>query len=441
MPGAPKRYLWQNQTAVRTGPITLIGYGMILLFIGAFGGWAVTAPIASATIAPGVIAAAGQNVKIQHLEGGIIRKVVAHEGTHVKKGDPLLILDDTAAQADLYRLLKQVIASEAEIARLSAERDSTGVMTVPADFDEYPAVLDPMRDFTEQQRQFKASKARYTAEENVLKKRVNALSESLTGMKTQKDAIDKQVTILREEADLKKQLVDKGLASRDQYATLESNVANLVGQAGQLEAQIAGTVSQIGEASEQIEQLTTTRVENAIASLNKARVQLGGLREQVRTATAVLKRTTIRAPADGIIVHSVYNSPGSVIRPGEVLMELLPTDSDLIVEAHVRPQDIDLIKPNQVAEMSFTALNTRTTPKVRGKVFYISADHLVTPNTGKAYYVVRLKLDQKLPPEIKTSQVYPGMPVEAFISTGERTFAQYLIKPLLDSMSMAFRQS
>jgi len=158
----------------------------------------------------------------------------------------------------------------------------------------------------------------------------------------------------------------------------------------------------------------------------------------------VLDRTVVRAPVDGIIVHSVYNSPGSVLSAGQAVMELLPTTKELIVEAHVRPQDIDSIKLNQHAELQFTALDARRTPRVKGRVFYISADHLVAnaPEGGAAqpYYVVRLKIDQDLPPEITPEQIYPGMPAEAFISTGERTFADYLIRPLLDSMSLAFRQ-
>ena len=421
--------------------MALVGYLAIALFVGAFGGWAVTAPIASATIAPGVIAAAGQNVMIQHLEGGIIRQVVAHEGEHVKKGDPLLILDDTAAQDTLNRLLKQLIASEAEISRLDAERDDADDLVMPSDFGDYPAALGAKREFQEQERQFSASKARFNAQEQILHQRIGSLKEAVKGLQVQKDAIEKQIGILQNEADIKKKLLDKGLASRSEYASLENDIANLVGQSGSLEAQLASIVSQVGEASEQVEQLKTTRVHDAITALNKARTDVADLDEQIHTARSVLDRTTLRAPVDGIIVRSVYNSAGSVIKPGEVVMELLPTSSALIVEAHVQPQDIDQIRLDQHAEMSFTALNTRTTPKVSGKVFYISADHLVTPNTGKAYYVVRLKINQDLPPEIRPDQIYPGMPVEAFISTGSRTFAEYLVKPLLNSMDLAFRQS
>ncbi|TIP34005.1 MAG: HlyD family efflux transporter periplasmic adaptor subunit, partial [Mesorhizobium sp.] len=156
-------------------------------------------------------------------------------------------------------------------------------------------------------------------------------------------------------------------------------------------------------------------------------------------ARSVLVRTTIRAPADGIIVRSLYNSEGSVIRAGEPAMELLPT-KELIVEAKIKPEDIDSIRVGQGANMMFTALNARTTPKVPGKVFYISADRLTTPSTGQPYYTVRLKMADKLPPQVKPEQIYPGMPVETFISTGERTFLSYLTKPLVDSFQRAFRE-
>lgn len=441
MPNIRVSYRWQEQVKGRTGPMRLVGYTTMALFVIAFGGWATLAPIAGATIAPGIIAAAGQNVSIQHLEGGIVEYVVAHEGDHVSKGDVLLVLDDTAAQVQLNRLLEQVIASEAQIARFEAERDGSVALAIPDDFENFPPPLDPKLEFYEQKKQFLARKARYDSQEQILVQRRNSLQDAMNGLQAQKLAIERQLAILDGEASIQRQLLDKGLTTRNQLMGLERSIADLTGQSGALTAQIASMVSQIGEALAQIEQLTTSRVEEAVSDLNTTRVAVADLREQVRAARHVLARTMVRAPADGVVVQSVHNSRGSVVRPGEVVIELLPTTNELIVEARIQPQEIDSVKLDQTAEMALIALNTRVTPKLRGKVFYISADHLTTPDTGQAYYAVRLKIDQDLPPEIKTDQIYPGMPVQAFISTGTRSFVDYLLRPILDSMDLAFRQA
>ncbi|MEF2074825.1 HlyD family type I secretion periplasmic adaptor subunit [Consotaella aegiceratis] len=431
---------WRDLIPIRTAPIAVLGYSTIALFAGGFGTWAFTAPLAGAIIAPGVIAAAGQNVMVQHLEGGIVQAVVRREGDRVEKGGALLVLDPTAAQAQMNRLLKQLISKRSEIAKFEAERDGAQALTMPASLAGFPDGLQAGQVFGEQQKEFDARMARYTSEMQILAQRVDALRESINGLRVQKRASDDQLAIVQEEVVRKKALLDKGLTNRDEYTGLLRATAALVGQAGSLEAQIASTVTQLSEAREQIEMRTTTRVEDAITSLNEARTEAADLEEQVRTAQSILDRTVVRAPVDGIVVRSVYNSEGSVVRPGEVVMELLPTTDDLIVEARIRPQDIDAIKLDQDAEMMFTALNSRTAPRVEGKVFYISADHLVIPETEQAYYAVRLKIGDELPPGIEASQIYPGMPVEAFISTGERTFADYLIRPLLDSMQHAFRE-
>ena len=440
MKNTAKTYRWQSHINTRTGKATLWGGISVAVFLLAFGFWAATAPLAGATIAPGVIAAAGQNVMVQHLEGGVISEIKFKEGDQVSRGQALIVLDPTLAQAQLNRLLKQWVAGKAEIARLEAERDGLASIVLPTDLGSYAKVSEMSDVFAEQNKEFQVRLARYTSEQEILKQRVTALQDSAAGLRAQKKAAEDQLAIVSEEADRKQGLLEKGLTSRSEYTDLLRSVAELVGQAGFLEAQIASSVTQTVEAREQIERTTTSRVEDAVTQLNSARTKVADLKEQMSAARSVLERTTIRAPVDGVIVRSVYNSEGSVIRAGEVVMELLPTTGELIVEARINPQDIDSIRLGQDASMRFTALNARSTPKVPGKVFYISADRLITPNTGQPYYTVRLKMADKLPPQVKPEQVYPGMPVESFISTGERTFLAYLMKPLMDSFQRAFNE-
>ncbi len=343
--------------------------------------------------------------------------------------------------AQLKRLLQQLVAKQAQIARLVAERDGLDHLSMPDDLKGGRPDVDVAKVFAEEEREFRAGRASFNSELKILSQRVAALGESLQGLRAEKKATQQQLAIVRDEASRKQGLLDKGLTSRDEYATLLRSSAELVGQAGSLEAQIAGTVSQSSEALDEIAKLKAKRVQDAISGLNTLRNDVSDLQQQVRAASVVLDRTTIRAPVDGIIVRSVYNSPGSVIKPGESFMELLPTTSDLIVEAHVKPRDIDSVKQGQDAEMMFSAFNARTTSRIKGKVFYVSADHVVSNDSSKqAYYVVRLKIAQDLPEGVTREKIYPGMPVETFIATGGRTFASYLVRPLADSMSRAFRQ-
>ncbi|RWA76414.1 HlyD family type I secretion periplasmic adaptor subunit [Mesorhizobium sp. M1C.F.Ca.ET.193.01.1.1] len=439
-PIGAKTYRWQRNVDTRTDRITLAGYASVSAFLLGFGFWGATAPIAGATIAPGVVAAAGQNVMIQHLEGGVVSTIKVREGDRVLRGQALIVLDPTVAQSQLNRVLKQWVAQKAEIARLEAERDGLEKIVLPRDVGSYSGAPEFSDVFAEQTKEFQARLARYAAEQGILRQRVAALQEAVAGLRAQKDAAENQLAIVNAETERKKGLLEKGLTNRSEYTDLLRSTAELAGQAGSLEAQIASLATQTVEARQQIERLTTSRVEDAVTELNKALAQVADLKEQINAARSVLSRTTIRAPADGIIVRSLYNSEGSVIRAGEVAMELLPTTNELIIEAKIKPEDIDSIRVGQSANMMLTALNARTTPKVPGKVFYVSADRLITPSTGQPYYTVRLKMADKLPPQVKPEQIYPGMPVESFISTGERTFLTYLTKPLVDSFQRAFRE-
>lgn len=431
---------WRKRVATRTGRIAAAGYLTIAAFVGGFGFWAATAPLAGAAIAPGIVAAAGQNINIQHLEGGIIREIRIREGERVRAGEAVIVLDSTVAEAQLNRLVKQMVAMQAKGWRLEAERDGAENFSMPDSFSAPGNKMEHLAIVSEQQKEFAARLARYRAELEILAQRVAALKEAIEGLNAQKKAGVDQLAIVREEVNRKKELLEQGLTNRSEYTALLRSEAELIGQVGALQSQIASSATQIVEARQQTERLTTTRVEQAVGELNTVRASIADLEEQVRAAQSVLERTVIRAPADGIIVSTVYTAPGSVIRAGEPVIQMLPTTRELIIEAQVRPQDIDLLRVGQEASMLFSALNARTTPQVPGTVFYISADRLIDETNGQPYYTARLKITANLPPEIKVDQIYPGMPVETFIRTGERTFVEYLLQPLADSFARAFRE-
>ncbi|MFZ1681213.1 MAG: HlyD family type I secretion periplasmic adaptor subunit [Rhizobiaceae bacterium] len=430
---------WRNDLPTDVGRISLAGYSTIIAFACGFGIWAATAPLDGAAIAPGIVAAAGQNVSIQHLEGGIVETVNVEEGQKVVVGEALLTLDRTRPEADLNRLAKQLIALEARSARLLGERDGLDRMPEPAFSTILPGgELAPLVD--DQRREFDARLARFRAESEILRQRVGALEESVVGLEAQKKASADQLELVHDEIGRKKALLDKGLTNRSEYTDLLRAEADLIGQVGAITSQLASSASQIMESRQQIERLTTSRVEEAIAELNELRTKSADLAEQIRAAQSILDRTIVRAPTDSIVVRTLYNTPGAVIRPGEPVIELLPTSRDLVIEARLRPADIDVVHLGQAARLRFSALNARTTPEVPGVITYISADRLVDPATKENYYVARLKIENELPDSFDRERIYPGMPVEAMLSTGDRTFLDYLTRPVRDSFNRAFRE-
>ncbi|MBZ9740681.1 HlyD family type I secretion periplasmic adaptor subunit [Mesorhizobium sp. CO1-1-4] len=435
---AATEFAWERDIRSQTRWVALAGYGSIALLVGCFGYWAATAPLSGAAVAPGTIAAAGRNVRIQHLEGGIIKSTRVEEGDRVKAGQELILLDDTTAKTQVNRLSKQFISLSATAQRLVAERDGAPDLTLD------DAVATALNDgelvnlVDEQRKEFEARLDRFRSEQDILNQRVATLQESLIGLAAQKQAIDNQLSIVADELKRKKSLVDQGLTNHFEYTQIQRNQADLIGQAGSIESELASTRSQIVEAREQIERSKTQRVEQAVSQLAETRASFADIEEQLSAAKAVLLRTIVRSPTDGIVVSAVYNSPGAVVAPGEKVIEILPTSSHLIVEAKLSPRDIDSVHAGQDARLRLTALNTRLTPDVAATVIDVSADRLMDENTHEPYYRAKLRITDDLPAPVTGDQLYPGMPVEAFISTGNRTFLEYLVRPVMDSFHRAF---
>ncbi|RFC64203.1 HlyD family type I secretion periplasmic adaptor subunit [Fulvimarina endophytica] len=420
--------------------ITVAGLASCGLFLAAFGAWAGIAPISGAVVASGVVAAAGQNQNVQHLEGGIVAEILVAEGQRVEKGEPLLTLDATPATARRNRLQTQLIGLDAKAARLAAERDGADRLDFAADLVRR-AGEEGLGDLLDEQRkEFEARLERHRQERFILDQRLSALAEQMAGLGAQKTAIRSQIEIVRDEAGRKERLLSRGLTNRSEYSALVRSEADLVGQLGQIKASLLASRMQSAEAREQIAKLDTKRVETALTELNTTRVERADRAEQLDEAFDVLSRTVIRAPSDGIVVRMAVNAVGGVVEPAKPVVELLPTAEELIVDAKVPPRDIDALFLGQEARLHFSALNARRTPTVDAHLTYLSADRLSDPQSDQPYYTARLALDGDLPEGFDAADIYPGMPVEVFISTEERSFVDYLVKPIEDSLARAFRE-
>ncbi|MEF2546333.1 HlyD family type I secretion periplasmic adaptor subunit [Aurantimonas sp. E1-2-R+4] len=431
---------WASDVKTGIRLITVTGVALSAIFLLGFGAWAALAPLASAAVAPGVVAAAGKNQGVQHLEGGIVRSILVREGERIKAGQALFALDPTAPKAQRNRLQKQMVGLEARTERLTSERDGLEMLSFPPVLRQLAGTEGIGDLLIEQEREFTARLDRHRQEQVIMGQRVQALREQIEGMTAQQTAIERQLEVVREEVSRKRTLLDKGLTNRSEYTALLRSEADLVGQVGQGVSSILAAKIQIVEAQAQLARLETQRVETAVTQLNEIRAQISDTEEQLRSAEDVLDRIIVRSPSDGIIIKMSVNASGSVVGPGDQLLELLPTGEDLLIEARVSPQDVDVISLGQRARLRFSALNTRTTPTVEAKVTYLSADRLIDQTTRQPYYTARLSMIDDLPPEISRDQIYPGMPVEAYIATGERTFLEYLAKPITDSFSRAFRE-
>lgn len=428
---------WQEKLNLSPASPRLLGYFAIAVMLCTFGVWGALAPIDGAAVAPGVVAAAGRNIQMQHLEGGVVREIKVDEGDRVRRGEVLVLLDETAARTQVNRLTKQLVSLDIQIQRLEAERDSRASVAVML-----RSTLPADTDFSDigngEVREFEARLARFQSEQLILAQRLDQLADTQEGLVQQKLAVDRQSLIIRDELARKQGLLEKGLINRTDYTELLRVDAELLGQSAALASQQASTLSQEAEAKEQIERAKSQRVEEAVSKLTEAKASLRDIEEQLVAASGVLDRTTIRAPTDGIVVTSVYNVVGNVIAPGEKVMEILPTSQEPLVEAHVKPTDIDVVHVGQTARLRFTALNARLTPEVSATVTKVSADRIIDQANQESYYRATLQVTGPLPSTIEQSQVHPGMPVETFINTGDRTFFEYLTRPLLDSTRLAF---
>lgn len=431
---------WSREARTGTRLLSISALSVVALLVFGLGGWGVTAPLSGAVVVPGTVVADGHDQIVDHLESGIVRKIFVREGDHVSKGQPLVEMDPTSAKAQFDALQKKVIGLQAEAARLAAERDDVDSFAFP---DALVALAGKQRDMkllVEQKQEFLARLKRHHQEQSIMRQGIMALRDQIDGTEAQRAALERELAVVRDETKRKKVLLDQGLADRTQYTDLLRSEAQLVGQREQAVTNVLASKTKIAEAEEQIARLTSQRVETAVSKLNELRAKLSDAEEQLRAAADVVSRLVVRAPTDGVVVKMNVNTEGSVLKSAAPILELLPTGQHLVVEVHVSPRDIDSVKVGQAARLRFSALNARRTPTAKATVFYVSADQLIDPVQHKPYYVARLRLETPLPKGLAKSRIYPGMPVQSYITTSERTFAEYLVKPLTDSFSHAFRQ-
>lgn len=424
---------------MRINRVALVGIVIIVIFFGGFIGWASIAPLDSAAMASATIVVESSRKAIQHFDGGTVSEVLVHEGDKVEAGQPLVIMDATNAKASVDMLQGELDASEALVARLTAERDRKETISFPADLTaraDHPEVQEIM---TSQQRAFDAKRDAIESQTRILKQRNAQIDEEIKGLRGEIAAEDRQISLIKEEEKGVATLVAKGLERRPRLLQLQREAADIEGKRAENYAAISRAAQTAGENDLKIVDLTVSVVTDAAQKMHDEQVKIGDVSEKLRSAREVLTRTIVRAPVSGHVVNLKLFTPGGVLPPRETVMEIVPDTDRLIAEAQISPNDIDVVHKGLRVQLRLTAFNQRITPTVFGKVETVSADRQTDQRTGNSYYTARIVIDEGLD-KLKGLKLYPGMPAEAMIITGERTLMAYLTKPLFSSIENGMRE-
>ncbi len=412
--------------------VAVLGFGL--------GGWASTAEIAGALIAQGTLVVDSNVKKVQHPTGGVVGEVRVHDGDHVKAGDILIRLDETVTRANLAIVTKGLTELYARRARLVAERDGASSMAVPKELADHVNDPDVVEAFDSERKLFDLRLKSRIGEKDQLQQRIKQLQEQITGLTAQQDAKAKEMALIQQELAGVRDLWQKNLVQLNRLTSLEREEARLQGERGQLIAAAAETKGKITETQLQIIQVDQDLSSDVAKELRETDGKIGEYVERKVTAEDQLKRTDIRAPQDGVVFQSTANTVGGVITAGDQIMLIVPQSDNLMVEVKVDPKDIDQVAFGQPVVLRFSSFNQRTTPELNGTVSRIAADTTSDQRTGQSYYLVRIALTDDELHRLGDVKLTPGMPVEAFIQTGERTLVSYLVKPLHDQLMRAFRE-
>jgi len=416
--------------------------GSVLVGLLAFGlgGWASTAEISGALIVQGDIVVDSNIKKVQHPTGGVVGQLFVHDGDHVKAGQILLRLDETVTQANLAIVTKGLTELYARKARLVAELNGADSVAVPKELADRMDSPDVQEAMASERKLFELRRQDRDGKKKQLQEQITQLQQQITGLTAQQDAKDKQIALIEQELKGVRDLYARNLVPLNRLTELQRNEAQLEGERGQLIAAAAEAKGKIAETQLQIIQVDQDLASDVAKELREADSKIGEFVERKITAEDQLKRTDIRAPQDGVVFQLTANTVGGVITAGEPIMMIVPEDDKLQVEVKVDPKDIDDVQFDQPVVLRFTAFNVRTTPEINGRVIRIGADTTTDQRTGRTYYSVRIAMTNDEIKRLGDVKLTPGMPVDAYIETGERTMLSYLLKPLHDQLMRSFRE-
>ena len=415
-----------------------LGLLVCLLLVGGIGGWSATAMIAGAVIAPGVVVVDSNSKKVQHPTGGIVGEIRPKIGDRVTAGDILVRLDETQVRASLGVIQSQLVQAAGRRARLEAERDNADAITFAKGFESES--VEAREVAAGERRFFAARRASSKGQKEQHGERIRQLNEEIAGVKSQILSKDDEFELATKEFKRLEGLHEKQLVNETRMLAARRDIVRIEGEHGSLVAQIARSKAQISQIELQILQVDQDVRTESQKELRETEAKIAELMERKVAADDQLRRVDIRAPIDGVVHEMNVHTIGGVIQAGETLMLIVPSGELLAIEARISPIDIDQVAVGGSSLLRFTAFNQRTTPEVTGTVTHVAADLSKEPQTGASYFLVRIRLDESAKEKLAGLKIVPGMPVEGFIGTGERTALSYIVKPLVDNLARMFRE-
>ncbi len=415
------------------------GIALVLFLVFGVGGWAATSEIAGAIVASGLVVVDSKVKRVQHPSGGIVGEIRVEDGDIVQKGDILVRLDDTILKANLGVVTKEIVELGARKARLEAERDGLAAIAVKGDIRLGTGELDVEGIVAGEKRLFELRLAARTGQKQQLRQRVDQLKGEIEGLRAQIGAKNREIELVGGELEEARNLWRQNLVSLSKLNSLERDAARLEGERGQLTSSIAQTEGRVSETELQVIQIDRELASEVAKEMREIDGRLGELAERRVAAEDQLSRVEIRAPFAGFVHQSTVHTVGGVVGAGDTIMLIVPKAERLVVEAKIRPTDIDQLSIGQTARLRFSAFNQRTTPELIGTLDRISPDITTDERSGLVYYTVRVTIEPLEVAKLGAVTLVPGMPVEVFLNTSPRTVLSYLIKPLVDQVPYVIR--
>ncbi|WP_119157893.1 HlyD family type I secretion periplasmic adaptor subunit [Caldimonas tepidiphila] len=417
--------------------------GLLVLGLGLMPalGWLSFAPLASAVVAQAHVKVDLDRRPVQHAEGGIVREVKVRDGQRVAQGEPLLVLGDVGVDADVNRLGYRLLTERAGIVRLEAEQAGARALAFP---DELLAAAESDSRLAEQLAKeralFDARRDTLRGQTTLLRTQRDKIAQESSSLRAQIDQAVESLRHQKAELDTNRKLLKDGFISATRISQLEASVADYGVKLEERRSELARAEQRMVDAELRIRALESDYRQQASDQLKVAMVRLSELQQELRKSTDASARQVIVAPVAGEVMNLRYASPGTVVSPREPIADIVPADPRLVVEAQIRPEDISHVQQGLPAQVRFTAFNTRTTPMVDGKVFYVSADRLVDRATNLPYYVVLIEADAASLKHAGQLVLQAGMPAEVYIKGEDRTPLQYLTEPVTQVLRRAGRE-
>jgi len=416
-----------------------IGLSIVVAFMATFVVWGILTPLAGGALAPGVLAPVQGKKVVQHLEDGIIAELRVHDGDIVEVGQSLVVLENVQARANHDALQQQRWSLLAKQARLQAESEGRSEIEWP--FELQPTDPNIVTIINAQRMVFDTRETDLITRKNILHKRIDQLSEQIKGIEAQVDSASGQLELIAEELQGKEILLRQGLMPKPEYLRLKRTKVEIEGRRGEYLAQIAKARQEISEAQLQIVKADAERATQVASESDSVRADLTSTVEKMRSSEDVLKRTVVSAPISGTVVNLNFKTIGGVVEKGRPILEIVPSNDALVIEARTTPLDVKAVHNGLNAQIHFTAYSSRSTPRIPGTVQSVSADRLLDSNTNQPYYLVKVTVDReamgRLAPNVK---LIPGMPADVLIITEHRTMFDYLFQPFLETFRRSFHE-